>query len=207
MYPGYILKWFVCGSNIVLQPNSANPDFLFAKKPRKTSNLIYRGNLGRGGPHRIWGEKGRCLPLHSAPHFSPFLRLLRFILLMIPFLRLILCLHLVSVPPLPHISPSIRLPPCVLTRCVVCLFTRDVNSGMNVRVTVGVTFTASFSLKPPPAYPSLPCTSSGRPSSAPWLCTGNKRSRHALSGLRPWKAMAEAARQAGRVRSKRERRL
>lgn len=116
---------------------------------------------------------------------------------MIPFLRLILCLHLVSVPPLPHISPSIRLPPCVLTRRVVCLFTRDVNSGMNVRVTVGVTFTASFSLKTP-AYPSLPCTSSGRPSSAPWLCTGNKRSRHALSGLRPWKAMAEAARQAGR---------
>lgn len=126
------------------------PRFPLCKNPRKTSNLMYRGNLGRGGPHRIWGEKGRCLPLHSTPHFSPFLRLLRFILLMIPFLRLILCLHLVSVPPLPHISPSIRLPPCVLTRCVVCLFTRDVNSGMNVRVTVGVTFTASFSRKTPP---------------------------------------------------------
>lgn len=69
-------------------------------------------------------------------------------------------------PPLPHISPSIRLPPCVLTRCVVCLFTRDVNSGMNVRVTVGVTFTASFSRKTlpptqvcralPPVVPPLP---------------------------------------------------
>lgn len=101
----------------------------------------------QAGPRCIWGEKGRCLPLHSAPHFSPFLRLFTFILLMIPFLRLILCLHLVSVPPPPRISPSIRLPPCVLTRCVVCLFTRDVNIGMNVQVTVGVTFTASFSRK------------------------------------------------------------
>lgn len=121
----------------------------------------------QAGPHCIWAEKGRCLPLHSALHFSPFLRLFTFILLMIPFLRLILCLHLVSVPPPPpHISPSIRLPPCVLTRCVVCLFTRDVNIGMNVQVTVGVTFTASFSLKTA-ASPSPPRTSCGRPSSAP----------------------------------------
>lgn len=29
---------------------------------------------------------------------------------------------------------------------------------------------------------------SPRPSPAPWLCAGNERSRHVLSGLRPWKA-------------------
>lgn len=77
------------------------------------------------GPRRIWGEKGRCLPLHSAPHFSPFLRLFTFILLMIPFLHLILCLHLVSVPPAPHTSyppfyPSSTL--CIDSLCSLSVY-------------------------------------------------------------------------------------
>lgn len=93
------------------------------------------------------GKTSRSFSLHSTQHFFPFLSLLTFILLMIPFLCLILCLHLVSLsPPSPHISHLIRLPPCVLTHCVVRVFTTKVNSGMNVRVTVGVTFAASFPL-------------------------------------------------------------
>lgn len=75
------------------------------------------------------------LLLHSIPPFMLhtlfLLRLSRYILLRIPFLCLILCLHLLSLSPLPHISCSIRLPSSVLTPCIVSLFTERVNSGMN----------------------------------------------------------------------------
>lgn len=132
------------------------------------------------------------LLLHSIPPFMLhtlfLLRLSRYILLRIPFLCLILCLHLLSLSPLPHISCSIRLPSSVLTPCIVSLFTERVNSGMNVRVTVRVTFSASSPLSS--YHPSCaPCGPIGpSPAPAPWLCAGNERSRHAWSGLRPGKA-------------------
>lgn len=77
-------------------------------------------------------KKADAFPLHSAPHFSPFLRLFRFILLMILLLRLILCLHLVSVPPhLPDppapsclVSPllSVFHKPCIDSLCSLSVY-------------------------------------------------------------------------------------
>lgn len=95
-----------------------------------------------------------------------------------------------SSPLLLHIFPSIQPPLPVLTRRIACLFTEKVNFGMNVRVAVRVTFPASFPLLSSVLLPTLPPPPVTRVvSPAPWLCASNERSRHALSGLRPWKAV------------------
>lgn len=118
------------------------------------------------------------------------LRLSRHKLSTILFLCVILCLHRVPAPPASYLPLHSSSIPCIDSLYSPSVYERKVNSGMNVRVTVRVTFAASFPLLPSilsSLQPQCP-----RPSLAPWLCVGNERSRHALSGLRPWKAGRQA---------------
>lgn len=103
--------------------------------------------------------KSRLEDIPFIPFMFFFLSLSRYILLMIPFICVILRLHLPSVPTVLHICPSIRLPSCVLIHCIVCLFAWKVNSGMDVWVIVRVTFAAPIypTLPPAPSSPSYPC--------------------------------------------------
>lgn len=105
---------------------------------------------------------------------------------MIPFLRLILCLHLVLLPPASYLPfhPSSIL-------CIDSLYSLSVYWERKQWDECAGHCQGHFRciLFSPPIYPTFPpAPSAPHPSSAPWLCVGNERSRHVLSGLRPWKA-------------------
>lgn len=111
------------------------------------------------------GKTSRSLSSHSMQHFFPFLSLLRFILLMIPFLCLILCLHLVSLPPIASYLPSYpSSTPCIDSLYSLCVY----NESKRWDECLGHCW-GHFRrfLLSPPVYRTLPLAPAPRPSTAP----------------------------------------